>query len=141
MIEQRATVISRDGQQVWLEAKRQSTCGQCSLKQGCGSALLSRHVGRRFSRIAVPADELLRVGQQVTVSIPEQALLNGAVMMYLVPLLLMFAAAALARQLAIGELAEIVAGIAGLCAGFAWVSGRLKRATPSIQVHVTEDSK
>lgn len=141
MIEQKATVISRDGEQVWLEAERQSTCSQCQVKKGCGTGLLAKHVGKRFSRIAVTADNELQVGQEVTVAIPEQALLSGAFLMYMMPLLLLFAAAALVRVSGAGELAEIVAGLSGLMAGFYWVRTRLKNRNTGMQVKITEDFK
>lgn len=139
MIEQKATVISRDGDIVWVEAERQSTCGQCAARKGCGTGLLAKHVGQRFSRIAVKTDQALRIGQTVMVSIPEQALLSGAVLMYLLPLLALFAFAALTRMLGGGELLQIVSGLIGLCAGFIWVRRRVKDQSPGIQVQSTED--
>jgi len=141
MIEQKATVISRDAHQVWVEAERQSTCGQCQARKGCGTGLLAKHVGQRFSRIAVKTNENLKVGQQVMVSIPEQALLTGAVMMYLLPLLLMFMTAALARMANSGELVEIIAGLSGLGAGFYFVKTRLKNKNTGVQVKTIEDFK
>lgn len=141
MIEQKATVISRDAHQVWVEAERQSTCGQCQARKGCGTGLLAKHVGQRFSRIAVSTNENLKVGQHVIVSIPEQALLSGAFMMYLLPLLLMFAAATVARMTNSGELLEILAGLSGLVAGFYFVKTRLKNKNTGVQVKTIEDFK
>lgn len=139
MIEQQATVISRDGRLVWVEAERQSTCGQCQARKGCGTGLLARHVGRRFSRLAVNTDLDLKVGQQVMVSIPEQALLNGALLMYLVPLLVLFSAAAVTRMIGAGELAQITAGLLGLCAGFFWVKRQINDKNPGIRVQTIEE--
>ncbi|WP_273152206.1 SoxR reducing system RseC family protein, partial [Methylophaga thiooxydans] len=135
------TVISRDIHQVWVEAERQSTCGQCQARKGCGTGLLAKHVGQRFSRIAVKTSQDLRVGQQVMVTIPEQALLSGAVMMYLLPLLLMFVTAALAHIANSGELVEIIAGLSGLVAGFYFVKSRLKNKNTGVQVKTIEDFK
>jgi sigma-E factor negative regulatory protein RseC len=139
MIEQKATVISRDGNIVWVEAERQSTCGQCAARKGCGTGLLAKHVGQRFSRIAVNTDQELQIGQPVLVSIPEQALLSGAVMMYLLPLLALFGFAMLTRMLGGGELLQIVSGLIGLCAGFFWVRQKVRDNNPGIQVQSTED--
>lgn len=141
MIDQKATVISRDGDLVWVEAERQSTCGQCQARKGCGTGLLAKHVGQRFSRLAVTTDQDLQIGQQVMVSIPEQALLSGALMMYLLPLLTLFAAAVLARVAGAGELVQIVAGLTGLCAGFFWVKRQIKGHNPGIRVQTTEDNQ
>lgn len=141
MIEQKAIVVSQEAHQVWVEAERQSTCGQCQARKGCGTGLLAKHVGQRFSRIAVKTDENLKVGQQVIVSIPEQALLSGAFMMYLLPLLLMFATATLARMANSGELLEILAGLSGLVAGFYFVKTRLRNKHSGVQVKTIEDFK
>lgn len=139
MIEQQATVISREGNIVWVEAERQSTCGQCQARKGCGTGLLAKHVGQRFSRLAVNTDQPLEIGQRVMVSIPEQALLSGALMMYLLPLTGLFSAAILARISGLGELAQIAAGLLGLCAGFYWVKRQIKGHSPGVQVQTTED--
>ncbi|WP_438971902.1 SoxR reducing system RseC family protein [Methylophaga sp.] len=139
MIEQKATVIRRDAHQVWVEAERQSTCGQCQARKGCGTGLLAKHIGQRFSRIAVKTNKNLKIGQNVVVSIPEQALLSGAFMMYLVPLLMLFASATLARMANSGELVEIIAGLSGLLAGFFLVKKRLKNKNTGVQVKTTED--
>jgi sigma-E factor negative regulatory protein RseC len=139
MIEQKATVISRDGELVWVEAERQSTCGQCQARKGCGTGMLAKHVGQRFSRLAVNTDLDLRVGQQVMVSIPEQALLSGALLMYLLPLLALFSAAAITRMIGAGELAQIVAGLLGLCAGFFWVKRHISDKNPGIRVQTIEE--
>lgn len=139
MIEQKATVISRDGKTVWVEAERQSTCGQCQARKGCGTGLLAKHVGQRFSRIAVNTDQELQVGQEVLVAIPEHALLSGAVMMYILPLLLLFVSAVLVRMTGAGELPQILAGLLGLTAGFFWVRHQLKTHNPGVHVQTTED--
>jgi sigma-E factor negative regulatory protein RseC len=139
MIEQKATVVSYDDNLVWVEAERQSTCGQCQARKGCGTGLLAKHVGQRFSRIAVSTDQKLTIGQQVIVSIPEQALLSGAVMMYLLPLLSLFAFAIISRVLGGGELVQIVTGLIGLCAGFFLVKHHVSEKSPGIRVQSTED--
>lgn len=140
MIEQKAIVTSIEADVIWVEAQRQSTCGQCQVRKGCGTGLLANHVGKRFSKIAVPKTVNVTVGQEVTVAIPEQALLHGAFLLYLVPLLLMFGFSALSRSFALGEGLEIVAGIAGLLFGFYWVRHYLKKTNTTINTQIIEDS-
>lgn len=139
MIEQKATVISRDGRLVWVEAERQSTCGQCQARKGCGTGLLAKHVGQRFSRLAVHTELDLKVGQQVMVFIPEQALLTGALMMYLLPLLGLFLAAVLTRMSGAGELVQIIAGLLGLAAGFFCVKRLMNDKNPGVRVQTIEE--
>jgi sigma-E factor negative regulatory protein RseC len=139
MIEQQATVIEIKDDTIWLQAERQSTCGQCQIKQGCGTGLLAKHVGQRFSKIAVNNTTDVSIGQHVTVAIPEQTLLQGAALMYLLPLGLLFMFSMAARALVLGELAEIILGLIGLVLGFIWTKQRLKNNKDGFQASVIEE--
>lgn len=139
MIKQAAKVVSYDEKTVWLEAERQSTCSGCQLKQGCGTGLLENHVGKRFSRISVANDGNVVVGQNVMLSIPEKALLQGAMFMYILPLLLMFVFAAMAQTFQLNDGIEVIAGIVGLFAGLYWVRIRLAKKTETFQVKIIEE--
>lgn len=139
MIEQKAKVVSCDEDTVWLEAERQSTCSGCRLKQGCGTGLLANHVGKRFSHISVAKTHDISVGQQVNLVIPEQTLLQGAFLMYILPLVLMFLFAALAEFLNFNEVVEIFAGISGLCIGFFLVRLRLRTKEDSFKAKIVEE--
>ncbi len=141
MIEQHATVIAQDDKTVWLQAERQSTCSKCQVRQGCGTAMLANHVGKRFSRIAVPKTHDVVIGEDVQLAIPEEALLQGTFMMYIVPLLLMFVGAGIAHSLTSNELLEIIFGFAGLFAGFYWVKTRLSIKTDRFQARIIEENK
>lgn len=139
MIEQKATVISSDDTTIWLETERQSTCSKCQMKQGCGTGLLDKHVGKRFSRIAVAKTDEVHVGQQLQLEIPEEALLQGAFMMYIVPLVLMFFFAAGAQLLNLSEIVEIFAGMSGLLVGFYWVHVRLRNKKSAVKTRIIEE--
>jgi len=139
VIKQQAKVIKCDDSTVWLEAERESTCSACKLKQGCGTGLLEKHVGKRFSQIAVKRTCDVRLGQTVNVAIPEEALLQGALLMYMLPLFLLFVFSALAQLLHLNEAIEIIAGISGLLLGFYWVRARLKNKKNGFQARIIED--
>lgn len=128
MIKQSATVVSFADGTVWVEAQRQSTCGQCQLKKGCGTGLLAEHVGKRFARLAIPnAQVKVEVGQQVQVGIAEAALLQGTAWLYLAPLVGLFLLAATAAALNLNDFYEIIFGLAGLFIGSYVAKGRIKR--------------
>jgi sigma-E factor negative regulatory protein RseC len=139
MIEQKAKVVAMDDKTIWLDAQRQSTCSGCAAKQGCGTGILENHVGKRFSRIAVEKKEAVDIGQQMQLAIPEEALLQGAFMMYLLPLLSMFLFAFLATTLGAATWLETIAGIAGLFAGLLLVKNKFKNKKIDIQASVIED--
>lgn len=138
MIEQTATVVSIDDEQIWLDVERQSSCSGCKLRNGCGTGLLSRHVGKRFSRLAVPRTENVQVGEQVQVQIAEKELLSGALMMYLLPLAGLIGGAGLVTMLSGPAWLEIASGLGGLAAGFVWLRHYFSHRQDSIQTQLTE---
>lgn len=87
MIEEIATVIACSGQQAILEAQRQSTCGSCGAKAGCGTAVFAKTLGKKSSQITVENNLNLQVGDKVIVGLHENALLLGSFVIYLFPLL------------------------------------------------------
>lgn len=96
MIEEQAQVVEIKGSSLLLQAQTQSTCGNCAASKGCGTSLLSKVVGRKFTYFQAENNINANVGDMVIVGIPEDALLKGSVMMYLVPVVSMLAFALLA---------------------------------------------
>lgn len=141
MIKQQATVIATDETTIWVDTERQSTCGQCQVKKGCGTGLLENHVGKRFSRIAIRKQEEVIVGQQVQLGIPEEPLLKGAFMMYIVPLIMMFMFSAISQYIGFNDVVEIMAGIVGLVSGFYWIHIRFKHNKIGLQAEIVKDEK
>jgi len=135
MIEETAQVVSISGGDVWVETRRRSTCSGCAAEKGCGTAVLSKVLGNRRTRMRVLADMSLAVGDQVVIGIGERALVRGSLAVYAVPLLLLLLGAVLGRLgagsglWASGEAASLVLGMGGLAAGLLW----LKRFTRHIQ--------
>lgn len=89
MIEEQAQVIAVEGDQLILQAQTQSACGSCEAKSGCGTSLLSKVVGRKFSRFQATNEINAKVGDTVVVGLSEDALLKGSLVMYLIPIISM----------------------------------------------------
>ena len=53
MIEEQAQVVEIIGNQIILQGQTQSACGSCSASKGCGTSVLSKVVGRKFTRFQV----------------------------------------------------------------------------------------
>ena len=139
MIEQRATVIDITDKTVLVEAERQSTCNKCQVKQGCGTRLLANHVGKRFTTIAVDKTSAVDIGQQINLAIPEQVLLQGAAVMYLIPMIVMILAALLVSAFQFGEVAQTLAGISGLVMGLMMTRWYLKDKKTDFKVSMLEE--
>ncbi len=139
MIKQQAKVISTDENIVWVEAERKSTCSACKARKGCGTGMLSEHVGKRFSRLSVEKTSDVTIGQDIQIAIPEEALLEGAFLMYIVPLMVMFFTAAIAHFLQFNQFLEIIFGLTGLFVGFYWVRKKMRTKTDGYKAQILEE--
>jgi len=142
MLYQRSTVVEVNDHSICLEVERQSTCGQCQLKKSCGTGLLAEHVGKRFSRIIIDKSSTeVSPGQKVSLAIPEQNLLQGAALMYLLPLLLMLLFAVVARWLGFNSVGEIASGLLGLFCGFVIVRKYIESKKAGFKAMLVEEKK
>ncbi|MGY0218766.1 SoxR reducing system RseC family protein [Endozoicomonadaceae bacterium StTr2] len=128
MLEETGKVISVEGRNVWVETVRQSSCGSCASGKVCGHKLLEQRAERKaveqklnFVQARLSDDfshpELLAPGDQVSIGMPEQSLLQAALTTYLLPLLLFFTSLIVSHLLGLAEPYQIVAAIGGLSAG------------------------
>ena len=78
MIEERALVVQVGEGVAWVETRRQTTCGACSVNKTCGMATLATIMGKRRSRLRVLTSVPLAVGEEVLIGIRERALVGGA---------------------------------------------------------------
>lgn len=113
MIEETALVLEVREQQVLLQTQRKNACQTCSVKSGCGTSTLSKVVGKRSSQFVVENTLDLHTGDQVVVAIDENALVQGSLLIYFLPLVLMLMAGILAELLFSTELVTILFSIIG----------------------------
>jgi sigma-E factor negative regulatory protein RseC len=139
MIEEQAQVVEVHGNRLLLKVQRKSTCGSCSAAKGCGTSLLSGVFGRKVSCFHADNNVNASAGDTVIVALDENALLTGSVMMYMVPLIVMFvfsltANYLLAPAVQYRDLLVALAAVAGLLSG-AYLSGRYFSSRPGINRH------
>ena len=109
MLTETGRVVAIETDTVWVETIRTSTCGRCAARSGCGHGVLARATGAK-GLIRVRATDALRasdcrIHDEVTIELPESAILQGSALMYLLPLLLGIAGSMLGDQ--VHELARI----------------------------------
>lgn len=90
MLEETAVVVRIEGDTAWVEAQRQSVCGACSLKNGCGSGILSTVFSRKSPLVRVENSQHADVGDRVLLGLNENGLITGSAVVYLTPLLSLF---------------------------------------------------
>ena len=93
MIEETAQVVALDGADLLLQTQRQSTCGSCAVKSGCGTSVVAGIVGQKITRLKVRNTLGAKPGDTVLLGLQEQALVTGSLLVYVLPLLLMLAGA------------------------------------------------
>jgi sigma-E factor negative regulatory protein RseC len=86
MLEERATVVSVNDKDIWVEVKRQSTCGQCAANKGCGTATLQKVLGNKRNIFRVTGDLSVIVGDEVVIGINEDAVVKGSLLVYALPI-------------------------------------------------------
>ncbi|MCW9048488.1 MAG: SoxR reducing system RseC family protein [Gammaproteobacteria bacterium] len=138
MIEETALVIEIDGQSVLLETQRKSACQTCSVKSGCGTSSLAKVVGKRSSRFTVDKTLDVQVGDSVIIAIDENALVQGSLLIYFLPLIFMLVTGLLAEYVFVNELVTILSVIAGFISAMIFVRYVLSQSTlkKAIQPHL-----
>ncbi len=120
LLEERGWVVQLLPEQVVVETTRRSTCSSCQLKSGCGQGLMNSVGEGKQQRmtLTLPEGMLLQVGDAVTLGILPQALLQVSLLMYILPLMGLFAGVLLGAELSWGEGWILLAGMLGLLVGF-----------------------
>jgi sigma-E factor negative regulatory protein RseC len=132
MIEEQATVIETDGETMSVEIQRQSTCGSCSAKSGCGTNLVAELFGKQRALLSLPNSVDARPGDRVVLGIRENDLVSGSVMLYLWPLAGLLGGAVSGHFLTGTEPGAIVGGLTGMLAILFILKRR--KITPAIEV-------
>lgn len=98
MIEETVLVVKTDDEFAWVDAQRQSACGQCSAQKGCGTGVLAGVFGKKMSNIKVINSAHAKAGDLVVIGLRESSLLKSAMISYLLPLILILAGALVVRM-------------------------------------------
>jgi sigma-E factor negative regulatory protein RseC len=128
MIEEQGRVVALEPGAVWVETLRKSTCSSCSANAACGQGLMDRlGVGRQRGYVRALSQMQLAVGDTVIIGVREDLLVRSSLLIYLLPLLGLFAAALLANGLGLSEPLVILFGLLGLSTTWLMVRWRAAR--------------
>ncbi|AEB48814.1 Sigma-E factor regulatory protein RseC [Aeromonas veronii B565] len=124
MSEELATVVAIEGDHAWVECERRSACSGCQQQSNCGTGTVAKAFPLKAPRLRVRLTAEVRVGQQVRLGIPQESLLRGAALVYVLPLFCLLAGALLG-QLWLTPLLSGGEGITILCCLLGGVLGFL----------------
>ena len=98
MIEEQAIVIKASKEHVTLEVVRSKPCGLCGQVRGCGNSIWGKIFSHQSGLIETRNNLNAKLGDVVILGIDETLMLKGSLMLYGVPLLLMFLGMAIANS-------------------------------------------
>jgi len=131
MIEQTAKVLRVDNDNVLIEVQRQTACGSCSAKSGCGKTLLDNVFKTQPMQVEILNTLGAKENDNVIVGLDESGFVQASFFLYIIPLLTMLGFAIIASEIFANsdtELFVVIAGMLGLFSGsiFSRFSLRLK---------------
>ena len=135
MLEEKAIVMRRQDQQIWVETQARSSCSQCT-SSGCTTSVVSKLFGVRRNLLALENTLGARVGDRVVIGIPDRLLVKASVWAYLAPLVCLIGAVMFAASAGFSDLVQVLFALAGLAGGFLGVnrilrfSGRARQFSP-----------
>jgi sigma-E factor negative regulatory protein RseC len=144
MLETRAVVLEVDNLIAQVQANQGNGCSACNGK-GCGSSKLTQLFCSKPRQFQVANRIGAQVGDDVIVSVPDGAVMRGVGIVYILPLVLMFAGASLLGSLAAQGAQRdgyaAAGALSGLVLGFLaarWLSSRQSRQQPFIARQYSE---
>ncbi|WP_461515690.1 SoxR reducing system RseC family protein [Porticoccus sp.] len=120
MIKETGRVIALEPDGLWIETIQRSACHSCAVQKGCGQGALARFAGKPAAIRVLPGDcdlRNVRPDDQVVIGIPEDVLVHGTLLIYLLPLLMLVLGALVASTVSMSDVVVAVGAILGLLAG------------------------
>lgn len=132
MIKESAIVVEVDDDRIVVEAAIKTTCSSCQAQSDCGSGVISRAMSPKSQRLVLHSPVPCRVGDTVTIGVPEAGIISASVWLYVAPLILFLVAAiVLDSGLPLvglySELWPVVGSILVTMLGFVGISRYLKQ--------------
>jgi sigma-E factor negative regulatory protein RseC len=123
MIKEWATVVSWQNGVALVSCDVKASCSSCASRAGCGSRVLNKLGPQTTHTLSVPSDQPLVKGQKVELGIAEASLLGSAVLVYLSPLVGLFAVGGIFQVLFATDLAAMCGAALGGVGGFLLARG------------------
>ncbi|KKY89734.1 MULTISPECIES: SoxR-reducing system protein RseC [Leclercia] len=123
MIKEWATVVSWQNGVALVSCDVKASCSSCASRAGCGSRVLNKLGPQTTHTLSVPSEQPLVKGQKVELGIAEASLLGSAMLVYLSPLVGLFAVGGLFQLLFATDLAAMCGAALGGVGGFLLARG------------------
>jgi sigma-E factor negative regulatory protein RseC len=136
MIVETGTVVAIESDSLWVETIQKTACEACVAQKGCGTRVLSKLTGKT-NRIRVLLDrhsaDTIAIGQDVDIAIPEDVIVKGSLLVYLLPVICAVSGAWLAGSA--GDTGSILGALGGLLAGGMMVNYHSKKTRNDLRTN------
>ena len=136
MIIETEVVVAVESDGLWVETIQKTACDTCVAQNGCGTRVLSKLTGKTNRIRVIPGGMSLQdieVGQDVDIAIPEDVIVNGSLLVYLLPICsAIFASWLLGSD---GDFSSMIGALAGLVLGGLVVRGHSKKTKNDSRVN------
>lgn len=90
MLKEKAIVVAYENGIAKVQCHSKSACGSCRVKDACGTSALSELAGSQGKhQFDIPTITPLKIGQQVEIGLPENALISATLLLYCLPLVVL----------------------------------------------------
>jgi len=120
MILETGRIAAIEAEGVWVETIRKSACGSCKAEKGCGQSLINQwdgHSAYIWVLLDGRSPSSYQLGDEIQIGIPEEVIAKGALLVYMVPLITLLLATALAHNQFASEGITTLSGFVGLLLG------------------------
>lgn len=124
MIRETGRVIAIKGGELWVETIQQSTCDSCSAEKGCGQRLIAKATGNTTAIKVLPGRydiKTVQMNDEVVIGVPEHVVVNGTLLTYFLPLLIMVLGVILLDSFFSNDVAAAIGAVSGLLLGAVFV--------------------
>ncbi|WP_021022102.1 SoxR reducing system RseC family protein [Salinivibrio costicola] len=101
-----------------LACQQQTSCGSCKSQSQCGTGIVSKALPGKVNHVSVRSPEPLPTGTLVEIGLGEATLVRSALVVYMVPLMMMFVGALLGQFFFAALAGSGEGGVIALSLGF-----------------------
>ncbi len=146
MIIETGRIVSIEAEGVWVETIQKTACGSCKAEQGCGQRLINKwdgHTSYIWVLLEGRNPASYQQGDEIQIGVPEEVIAKGSLLVYMVPVITLVVATAIAHTQFANEGITTLSGLAGLIIGgllVRWHSWR-NRYNRDLQPVLIDDRK
>ncbi len=121
MIEETATVVAINGNQVVVKSTVKSSCHSCEQQDNCGSGQIAKAIPHKTLTTTLQTEQSLAVGDEVVIGLNETSMLKSALHVYLAPLFGLILGASIGQLVLVEALSWHELSAVGLATGLAYL--------------------